>query len=108
MLICNECGAIFDESEMRIIHDDPSPSGVSLAPGYYEYGVCPKCGDDDIDEAERCYLCGEWISKHRNEICMDCEIKLREDYEELIRKHIGIHDFVDTEAFIADYLAERY
>lgn len=48
MYKCNNCDHIFDEP--LIERDDPSPSGVSLPSGYYEYYHCPKCYSDDIEE----------------------------------------------------------
>ena len=48
MYKCNNCNHIFDEPIIE--HDDPSPSGVSLPSGYYEYWYCPKCGSDDVEE----------------------------------------------------------
>lgn len=52
MFICNECGKIFDEPIVE--YDDPSPEGVSLPQGYYEYYYCPYCGSDDVEEHYEC------------------------------------------------------
>lgn len=48
MYKCNDCNHIFEEPIIE--YDDPSPSGVSLPSGYYEYRYCPKCGSDDVEE----------------------------------------------------------
>ena len=48
MYKCNNCNHIFEEPIIE--YDDPSPSGVSLPSGYYEYWYCPKCGSDDVEE----------------------------------------------------------
>lgn len=49
MFICKHCGEVFEEP--KIIGNDVDRGEV-----------CPGCGMDEFDEAERCSECGEWIS----------------------------------------------
>lgn len=53
MYRCTDCGLIFETPD--IIYDDPSPSGISLPPGSYEYDVCPKCASDNIQSLPEDY-----------------------------------------------------
>lgn len=82
MFICKDCGAVFEEPD--VTYDDPSPSGVALPSGAYEYEFCPECGSDDIEVADECASCGEYIIGKT--LCDDCKswlvdrlVKLRED-----------------------------
>ena len=74
MYICLDCGRIFDEDEADVIRDDPSPAGVSLPSGYYEYPCCPDCGSDYLGETEKCMLCGEYVGEDDmiGGFCKDC------------------------------------
>lgn len=67
---CRRCRG----SGLYTFFDDPSPAGVSLAPGVMEFaeacsdcvekGICPRCGkqvwDDDVDWPQPCPECG-WV-----------------------------------------------
>lgn len=64
MLRCENCGDIFDETELRVRHS-------------HEYGdieSCPRCRSEEIQEVHRCSYCGEWISKNELEegLCPKC------------------------------------
>lgn len=61
MLICNECGAQFCEADKR--QDEIG----------YVYGVCPGCGDTDIEDAHQCPICGEWTAE---EVCSSCRERI--------------------------------
>lgn len=100
MYICKDCGALFEEP--AVWYDDPSPAGVGLPSGSYEYCECPECGSDDFEEANECPRCdchylGDKI------LCDDCMeelgIELREikgrfhmtqdDFEQAIYEYFG-------------------
>lgn len=88
MLKCRNCGEVFDSDEVVRVKDDPSPSGVSLTSGYYEYWECPHCGSDDIVEAEQCNICGEWFAEDEGEtICENCQKELLEELERIREKY---------------------
>lgn len=46
MIICNDCGHVFDESE------------------WGDYGECPSCNSTDTDEAEKCPICGKYHNRY--------------------------------------------
>lgn len=50
MLRCANCKQLVSEDDLIIVRDDPSPAGIALPKGAYEYAYCPYCGDDDLDE----------------------------------------------------------
>lgn len=85
MYICERCGKTFDNDEVVVIHDDPSPSGVSLSSGYYTFEECPYCGSDEIAEADICPSCDEW---HNNRIlCDDCMDAIKMKLEKIRLDH---------------------
>lgn len=53
MLICNNCGRLFDESEAVRYRDSDTLETFSC---------CPQCGDYDSDIAEKCPVCGDYTS----------------------------------------------
>lgn len=74
MLICNRCGSVFETPGTEIDYVD----GVDG----YRYSVCPKCADDDIDEAVRCLGCGEYVKRGRD-YCNDCRDQVYKDLHEI-------------------------
>lgn len=87
MYICKECGEIFDEPV--ITRDDPSPDGVSLSAGYYEYESCPYCDSTNIDYAVQCASCGEYMddSKGSEILCDSCLEDVTMTIEHIMREH---------------------
>ena len=65
-LYCQECGAITDGSERAEQID-----------GFFRpYMTCSYCGSDNVVEAERCYICGQYVEKTVMMICDDCREKI--------------------------------
>ena len=48
MLICNDCGEIFDDDDLESRSECVGEFWGS--PAYDSYGVCPYCGSDDYEE----------------------------------------------------------
>lgn len=76
MLICNDCGAVFSEDEVKVVYEN-HPCGMGTASE--EFHCCPKCGDYGIEEAVQCSLCGEYghrdnmeLDEHLNYLCEVC------------------------------------
>ena len=61
--VCNRCGETFSLEEGKRLKTE---EGL--------FTLCPNCGDDDIEEGERCKICREihypWELKHG--VCEDC------------------------------------
>ena len=93
MYICNRCGKVFEDDEVVVVHDDPSPAGVGLSSGAYEYYHCPHCGSDDIDEAVECAVCGDYFIDDGEEICEECFNKIEEGLDSF-RALMGVDDEV--------------
>lgn len=93
-LICKDCGYVFDESEADIIRDDPSPAGISLPPGWYEYPSCPECGSDYLADANECMFCGADVDEEDLEdgACPDCASFLRDRLSTLINETFTIEE----------------
>ena len=70
MMICENCGEIFDEPEMigqqRAVYSELDVT----APEVY---CCPACKSEDIFEAHECAVCG---SLSADEICSECKKRL--------------------------------
>lgn len=64
MLICYNCGELFDEWEIKL---EPEPHGEMR-------GHCPNCGDDQFGEAEECTRCGHHYppSRMAGSYCEEC------------------------------------
>lgn len=64
MYICLDCGEAFDREDSGTsrewIGEDRYESNSS---GWMYYTVCPRCGSDEIAEAEQCDECGEYYDK---------------------------------------------
>ena len=72
MLICSECGEIFEMA--RVISER---HGLDTPP-YERLNICPFCESTDIHQAHRCEVCGEWITDDyiilstSERICEEC------------------------------------
>ena len=67
MYICNDCGAVFEEPK---IIEEHHPYGMGYATEYW--AVCSCCGDTDIQEAEECCRCGEYVAELHEGMCDIC------------------------------------
>ena len=50
MMLCGDCGEIFDEEDAGCVHECVGEFWGS--PAYQSYPVCPSCGSDNIGEYE--------------------------------------------------------
>lgn len=96
MYICWHCGHEFEEPV--IVHDDPSPNGVSLPQGTYQYQECPNCGSEDIDKAKVCPMCGDWFFSPEG-LCPDCGGKFSEMLR-IMQQETGLSDEVFEQAIM--------
>ena len=103
MLICNRCGEVFEESEADVKSEYDCVRGNSFASGRDYYLKCPRCGNDDLDEAEQCKCCEEWFREGElsNELCKECiaDKKVLENalgYGETIKDQVSINGFWTT------------
>ena len=54
---------------------------------------CPRCGSDDVEEADSCVLCGEPISPYKVEgICDKCDTLIQDDLDSIIDMVRGINE----------------
>ena len=92
MWICIECGAVFENPREYYEHDT----------GYHG-ADCPHCGSDDIDGAERCAECDEWVNEEYlvNGLCPACIEKYAEDYETVTAYGADRKEAVEINGFLA-------
>lgn len=95
MYICNDCGRVSEELEVRReIHTE------LFSEPYEEYDVCPCCGSEDVEECYYCHECGEPISRQCSIVgddgkryCEDCYYKKEDESFNIInylrRKYIN-------------------
>lgn len=75
MLICLECGHVFDEEDVDVVR---SYLGECWGQDCYESEACSPCCHDDFTEAYECDCCGEWITEsyikldNGQRICQNC------------------------------------
>lgn len=83
MYYCNDCGSITEgEEDFDRLSEDPH--------GWYRYYRCTACGSDNITDAAKCPICGEWHEDNTySELCPEC-------FEDIIS------DFRDTFTNIAE------
>ena len=98
MYICKSCGEHFDDPDVKKEYTGVSSEGYHE---YFEVGHCPYCGSDDIEEAEKCRICGEWFYSDGKEFCNNC-------LEDLSKELYGIQakytiDFETLQDWIGDY-----
>lgn len=93
-LFCKDCGYVFDELEAEIVREDPSPAGISLPSGWYEYQVCPECGSDYLVDAGECIFCGAEIDEDDLEdgACPNCASFLRDRLSTVINETFTIEE----------------
>ena len=58
MLVCKECGEIFQEEDAGELIYTENLGEFSRRETWM---TCPNCGSDDITDAEKCECCGEWF-----------------------------------------------
>lgn len=95
---CEECGSVFDGDDAAKEYDDPSPVGVALPQGRYEYWRCPSCGSDDMTEAHQCKSCDEYTDGIST-LCDDCKSELADALDGIRHKmNMTVDDFEDAVA----------
>lgn len=63
-------------------YDDPSPSGVALPGGAYEYDFCPICHSDWIEDSSKCLICGEDV-RQGHLFCETCKGDVKAEFNEI-------------------------
>ena len=84
MLICNECGEIFEDGDAEIVRDDRGFCGSESV--CESLAVCPSCGCDDLADAGYCEVCGEWRDAELIDdgICHDCRRQTKISFDRLL------------------------
>ena len=68
MYRCKDCGGFFEEPLYR---KEYGPRDADALFGYELYSHCPYCGSEDIEEADECRSCGEYIPQGQT-VCENC------------------------------------
>lgn len=103
MYICNDCGNRFEAPATYI--EAYTDGGNAVASKYGQR--CPACRSEDIDELERCHICGEYAQElNINGCCEACESALRRKLSELLHANFTrdeievLNDSLDGEALM--------
>ena len=70
MLYCNDCQQFIEEEDTKIRREKVGE--YAGAPAYRSYVYCPQCGSDQLEEARRCPVCGEWKPDDLYDYCEAC------------------------------------
>ena len=84
MYICNECGDVFTQPELRIDvekHYELSEMGNVPCEEFRSW-ACPHCGSGDFDVADECVICGDYCKKDAV-LCTSCTEELEQKLEEV-------------------------
>ena len=84
---CNHCGKEFQEPEYNADY-----TGVKAPDGtceVMEYQVCPSCWSDDIEERQRCDLCGDRLAKKGSDFCNECLTIIETGIRAFLRRYQG-------------------
>lgn len=69
---CRCCQTLLDDSELKTIYDwvPYGDTNVPMASGQ----ECPECGSDEIEDAYKCEICGEWFGESElyGSVCKTC------------------------------------
>lgn len=100
MYYCKDCGEVHDEAELEYepIYDsgDGSRGAIMFSEVY-----CPSCGSDELVEAERCPVCGEYYDGE-GQMCASCEADVKALWLNLLE---NLPDGADA-GEVATYIAE--
>lgn len=72
MFICLNCNSVFSEPDEAVIDRYPGGDRMVDITG----AVCPACGCDEIADAIRCYICGEYFEEfdlNDDGVCDACQ-----------------------------------
>ena len=102
--VCMNCGEILDEDELdHIVERDTGEGGYGGV--MWQTDVCPHCGEESIEEAKKCPICGEYHGKD-DLFCADCEDMIKRQWETLLKAIYG-DDYTDEDACeVARYIGE--
>ena len=84
---CDNCGEVFDEEDSGVIYEW---EGEGVMRGERAVGMCcPKCGCEDLWEADECCCCGEEFDRENGMIkvggywyCLECAKAIHDAYAE--------------------------
>ena len=108
MYFCLDCEEYFEEPRMeKEFHSELNGMGGRT---YEEYGVCPKCGSEDIEECrDKCDICGAEVHSTKMvgsfDLCPDCYKKLGDILKETVDKIVGELQFdaLDAQDLISNF-----
>lgn len=70
MLYCRDCGSI---TEGEYVKECMLPEVPGEQPACYDhYMVCSECGSADIEDAQKCPVCGKYFERDTYDICEEC------------------------------------
>lgn len=78
MLMCYNCKTFFDNGDLKEIGTGVTVDGHAET---YKTVICPYCGSDEVGDAVRCDVCGEWADDY---LCDDCRRYIRGRLEAVI------------------------
>lgn len=100
---CDRCGETFDETEIVTKRSGYHSDYIGHGGDYWEEeGHCPYCGSEDIDEAKKCDLCGDYgfsddfVYYDDFSVCPDCNDKLHGIAKAVVEDTTGEFEEIDS------------
>lgn len=81
MYICERCQETFDFPNV----ETDFTSEYFGRPVNHKIGVCPYCGSEEIEEMDKCEVCGEWTDPGE-ELCDNCRGLIKDIADDIRKK----------------------
>lgn len=90
MMICEDCGAVFEDSAV-IERRHINRVGEENEPPDY---LCPNCHSGETASAEKCNICGEWHGYYEvyDGVCNECAEKLEEKIKDIVYRNFSVYE----------------
>ncbi len=105
MLYCRDCGSI---TEGEYVKECMLPEVPGEQPACYDhYMVCSECGSADIEDAQKCPVCGKYFERDMRNICGECGVEIFEGFWSMMNTLMENHPTA-SRGDIVEGMAEEF
>ena len=93
---CNRCGTFIEDTNL-------APTGDFFKG--IEHGACPKCYNEDLEEAWKCDVCGEAVKPYE-QFCDECKTEFMNAWSKAVSyaSEFTKKDMVTAERLLLDFM----